>query len=219
MKKGFLCWFFVLTAELVFSQLHEIGVFAGGSNYLGDVGSEYYIRPNKPAVGIIYKRNINTRMSIRASYTYTTLYANDAASRNPARKARAWKFPKPNPIQELALGMEFNFVNYPVGRYKHSPYLFGELLLFKHQITDVLVTGEDTYDSKISTAIPFGLGYKAMLGSNLSMGLELRARYTLDDDLDYRMVNEKPATTDWYFLTGISLTYTYGRPPCYTPSF
>ena len=36
-------------------QINELGVFLGGSNYIGDVGPTDYISPNEPAFGIIYK--------------------------------------------------------------------------------------------------------------------------------------------------------------------
>ena len=37
------------------SQFHEVGFFLGGSNYIGDIGTDQYIDPNSPAVGLIYK--------------------------------------------------------------------------------------------------------------------------------------------------------------------
>jgi hypothetical protein len=43
------------------AQIHEVGVFVGGSNYIGDVGLTNYISPNKPAFGLLYKWNISKR--------------------------------------------------------------------------------------------------------------------------------------------------------------
>jgi hypothetical protein len=37
------------------AQINELGLFAGGSNYIGDIGPTDYISPNEPAIGIIYK--------------------------------------------------------------------------------------------------------------------------------------------------------------------
>jgi hypothetical protein len=51
---SFLCFF---TLPTIHAQIHEIGVFLGGSNYVGDVGSTTYIAPNEPAFGILYKWN------------------------------------------------------------------------------------------------------------------------------------------------------------------
>ena len=36
------------------SQFHEVGLFIGGSNYIGEVGSDYYILPTNSAFGLIY---------------------------------------------------------------------------------------------------------------------------------------------------------------------
>ena len=43
------------------AQTHEFGVFIGGSNYIGDIGSTTYIAPNEPAFGILYKWNKSPR--------------------------------------------------------------------------------------------------------------------------------------------------------------
>ena len=41
-------------------QFHELGLFIGGSNYIGDIGTNRYLDPNSPAVGVIYKWNIQS---------------------------------------------------------------------------------------------------------------------------------------------------------------
>ena len=45
MKKKWLLFVVVLTQYIVHSQYHEIGIFIGGANYVGDVGSSNYIFP------------------------------------------------------------------------------------------------------------------------------------------------------------------------------
>ena len=67
MKKRILITFFVFISNFINSQFHEAGIFLGGSNYIGEIGSDYYILPTNPAFGLIYKWNINTRYSLRAS--------------------------------------------------------------------------------------------------------------------------------------------------------
>ena len=39
-------------------QYNEIGVFFGGVNPIADIGSTYYVFPTKPAIGLLYKRNV-----------------------------------------------------------------------------------------------------------------------------------------------------------------
>jgi hypothetical protein len=53
MNKSFILFFF-LFAFTMNAQIHEIGVFLGGSNFIGDVGSTTYIAPKEPAFGILY---------------------------------------------------------------------------------------------------------------------------------------------------------------------
>ena len=92
------------------AQIYEVGFFAGGSNYIGDVGSEKYINPNQLMGGLIYKWNANPRMAIRGTFTYAKLAAEDVDSKNIQRYNRGIEFS--NSIKELAVGMEFNFFEY-----------------------------------------------------------------------------------------------------------
>ena len=62
---SFICFTITSTA-----QINEIGVFVGGANYVGDIGSEYYINPNNFMGGVIYKYNLNPRMALRGTFTY-----------------------------------------------------------------------------------------------------------------------------------------------------
>ena len=55
--------FSVLFVQTSQAQIYEIGVFAGGSNFIGDVGDTKYIAPNSPALGAILKWNRSPRHS------------------------------------------------------------------------------------------------------------------------------------------------------------
>src|SRR5688572_25661133 len=88
------------------AQINELGVFAGGANYIGDVGPTDYIAPNDLALGIIYKWNRSPRHSWRASFTYANISSKDADSDMSGRKERGYEFE--NTVKELSLGLEFN---------------------------------------------------------------------------------------------------------------
>ena len=203
--------------------LNEIGFFVGGSNYSGDIGNELYVFPNRIAGGLIYKRNLNSRFSARASYSYLPIADKDANSFNSVRKDRDYSFS--NTLQELAVGIEFNYFDYDVMSVYNgfSPYIFVEFATFHYNIATSATDDTISYGGKIAYAIPFGLGYKSKITDTLGYSLELNVRYTFEDDLDY---NNKeidnlgfgnPNTNDWYFFTGVSLTYSFGRPPCFSP--
>ena len=75
-------------------------------------------------------------------------------------------------------------------------------------------------------SIPMVVGYKAYLGGNLVLGFEIGARYTFTDDLDgsnpIKGLEDNKSlkfgnidSNDWYVFTGLTLTFTFGRQPCY----
>ena len=78
----------IITFQLSHSQINEIGVFVGGSNFIGDVGATDYISPNAPSLGILYKWNASPRHSWRASIIYSDLKASDNQSDDPRRNQR-----------------------------------------------------------------------------------------------------------------------------------
>ena len=71
------------TSMTVFSQNNEIGIFAGGSNYIGDVGPTTYIHPfsynisTNVVAGIIYRKNLNERIALRAKFNYAKIGSSD----------------------------------------------------------------------------------------------------------------------------------------------
>lgn len=225
MKKIILVLLLVNTL-ISYSQIHEIGVTLGGANYVGDVGREDYIHPNKSMVGLLYKWNMNTRIALRGTFTYGQLEANDLEASNLFRKQRGIKFT--NTIKELALGIEFNFLTFNVDdiAHFHTPYILLEVAAFNYKTVN-RTTSHKKYDykNKTSYAIPFGIGYKTRVTNNFLVALELRGRYTFVDDLDYNhdeiasLKFGNPKSNDWYMFSGISIIYTFGRPPCYTTPY
>lgn len=226
MKKLFILFTFICITTTSTAQLHEIGVLAGGSNYIGDVGSETYINPNNIMFGGVYKRNISPRFALRGSFTYAEISADDADSKNIARKERGISFN--NSIKELAVGLEFNYFEFNISDYRktQTPYLLLEFAAFNYTTID-RETSPGVYATKSTTsfAIPFGVGYKTKVLDNLVLAFEVRARYTFKDDLDFNYRDGSfldfgnPNSNDWYMLTGISLTYSFGRPPCYSATY
>lgn len=228
MKKFVLFTAIILIAMSSKAQINEVGLFVGGSNYIGDIGPEYYINPNNIMGGVIYKWNLNPRIAFRGTFTYAQLSSDDADATNNERYNRGMRFT--NSIKELAIGIEFNYFEYNLDDYKKTktPYLLVEFAAFNYNV----VKSESSpgsqnynYESKTAYAIPFGIGYKTKLVYDFAIALEIRARYTFEDDIDYNnqeidlLKFGNPASNDWYMLTGISLVYTFGRPPCYATPY
>lgn len=219
---------FVLILLLIVSksqaQIHEIGVFLGGSNYIGEIGKTNYINPNEPATGLLYKWNKSPRHSYRFSLTQSQISANDLDSKEDRRQNRGYSFK--NNITEASLGIEFNFFDFNLHEMHRvaTPYVFTGLSYFAYNEL-YIVNGETKEDYKDSAmAIPIILGVKTNIMPNLILGVEAGARFSFTDNLD----GSNPANSnlellkfgnlesnDWYVFTGFTLTYTFGEKPCY----
>jgi hypothetical protein len=204
------------------AQIHEIGIFAGGSNYVGDVGLTTYISPNEPAIGILYKWNKSPRHSYRFSYTQSKISANDLDSKEPSRNQRGYRFE--NSIKEVSLGLEFNFFDFNLHEIerKYTPYVYSGISYFRYDELYVVSTETLKESGAGSFAIPMTLGVKSNVSPHFVLALEVGARYTLTDNLDgSNPKNESLAkfgninNNDWYVFSGLTLTYTFGNKPCY----
>ncbi len=206
------------------AQIHEIGVFLGGANYIGEIGGNAHISPKDPAAGILYKWNRSPRHSWRFSIMHGRVSANDADSKAPARKLRNLKFE--NDITELSAGMEFDFFDFNLHESgtKVTPFVYSGLsyALYKGLF---FVSDEVRSNASHGTlAIPMVLGIKGRLLPHLVLAVESGARFTFADDIDgSNPTNENLAplrfgnlnSKDWYVFTGVTLTYTFGNKPCY----
>ena len=204
------------------AQIHEVGIFVGGSNYIGDVGSTTYIAPNEPAVGILYKWNKNPRLAYRFSLNSANYSANDLDSSEPSRNQRKYHFR--NNIKEVSLGIEFNFFDFNLHDVirKYTPYVHSGLnyLRFRDSYLDsnIVIRQETTG----TFAIPITLGVKSNVSPHVILALEVGARYTFTDNLDGSHPKNESLkkfgninNNDWYVFSGVTVTYTFGNKPCY----
>lgn len=195
--------FFTLILSLflsvsMYSQINEIGVFVGGSNFVGDVGSTSYIAPNKLALGVLYKWNQTTRLAYRASLMYSKLSANDTESNDISRQLREDRFD--TKLTEASVGIEFNFFDfdlYRAGR-QFTPYIYTGISYASYEgdlshnklTTPATASSPATFEpipvsySSSSFAIPFNVGVKTTLNSRFILAAEVGARYTFKDNLD-----------------------------------
>ena len=206
------------------AQIHEIGVFLGGSNYVGDVGKTTYIAPNEPAFGILYKWNKSPRHAWRIGYTQSTISANDRDSEEASRSLRGYHFE--NSIKELSLALEFNFFDFNLHTLdqKFTPYVTSGINFLRYD--DLYIEAGETKknEGKNTIAIPMILGIKSNISRRLVLAAEVGARYTFTDNLDGSNPKEERFSAlrfgnlnnnDWYVFSGITLTYTFGEKPCY----
>ncbi|TXE15441.1 hypothetical protein ES692_16655 [Psychroserpens burtonensis] len=213
-------------SQTSYSQIYEVGVFAGGSNLIGDVGSTSYIAPNAPALGVILKWNRSRRHSWRVSLIYSDLVGEDSKSDDPRRKARNYSFD--SNLLELSAGMEYTFWDFDLhtSGIKAVPYMYSGISTAKHTNYYFDATGNYTSEGTDSWAfgIPMALGIKSNITKHLILGFEVGARYTFSDELDGSVADSKELdafsfgntnSNDWYVFSGFTLTYTFGQRPCY----
>ena len=221
MKKIFIIFLSLFSLTNLQAQIHEIGVFLGGSNYIGDIGPTTYINPNEPAIGILYKWNKSPRHSYRISYVQSQISSRDFDSKEASRYERGFNLE--NDVKELSLGLEFNFFDFNLheGQPKLTPYVASGLSYFFDSFTltndfaDVKITGRSR--RKKSIAIPMIVGLKATVMPQFILAIEAGARYSQSDNMDGSF-NEKFGNinnNDWYVFSGLTLTYTFGEKPCY----
>jgi len=207
------------------AQINELGVFAGGANYVGDVGSTNYVAPKDLALGVLYKWNRSPRHSWRASFTYARISGDDADSDAQGRKQRDNSFK--NTVKEFSAGMEFNFFDFNLHEsgFKVTPYIYSGLSYFWYDEKYIDNNRKATdYDNGSSLAIPMTVGVKAHIATDFVLGFEVGARYTFTDNLDGSNPSDNAYaarrfgnldSNDWYVFSGFTLTYTFTNKPCY----
>lgn len=226
MRYLFLIFTSVFFMQNTNAQIYEVGVFAGGSNFIGDVGATNYISPNQFAIGGIFKWNRSPRHSYRLSVIFSDLEGVDGKSDDPRRIQRGYKFN--TSILEISAGMEFTFWDFDLhtSGIKGTPYLYTGISVANHDNYYFTQNGQYTSEDTSSWAygIPMVLGYKTNISNHLVLAAEIGARYTFSDELDGSMPDAEyreqfsfgnTNSNDWYVFSGITLTYTFGRRPCY----
>ena len=224
----------LMSTLLTQAQIHEIGVGLGGTNFIGDIGSTQYIKPSEVGVSAYYRLNRSPRHSFRLSYLNTKLKGDDFKADDAARKSRGLKFS--NNIQQLSAGIEFNFFEFNLHeeQFGLTPYIYGGLSVIQYDDLHYrpFISGTEEVDAvdltlikgkkKYTLGIPFAVGLKLRVTSQLNLNAEIMANYTYTDNLDGshpKGINSAytfgKGGKDWFVFSGISLSYTFGKNPCY----
>jgi hypothetical protein len=184
----------------VSAQRHELGLFGGGSYYLGDINPKKQFAQTQYAFGGIYRYNITPHWAMRVNAFYGKVEASDAVIRFNEKRNLSFR----SDITEIALGMELNFFPYITGRKKMraSPFIFAGLGYFRfnpqafyegtwYDLQPLGTEGQGTttyYDktpySLGGLAIPFGIGAKFSINQNIAVAVEWGLRKTFTDYLD-----------------------------------
>ena len=225
MKKVYFILVLLINLSLGNAQIYEIGVFGGGSNFIGDVGSTKFIAPNEIAIGGLIRWNRSPRHSYRASVIYTTMSADDNLSSDPRRGLRGYYFSAKT--LEISTGIEFTFLDFNLhnGDFIFTPYIYTGMSMLSHRnfyyVNNTFTLGKSNSNA---FGIPIALGAKFTLTEHLIFGMEIAARYTFSDEIDGSLPDSEELNSlkfgninnnDWYVFSGFTLTYTFGRNPCF----
>lgn len=184
-----------------FRSRSELGVFAGGSYYIGDLNRSDQFKNTKPAMGLLFRYNKNGRLTYRVSALYGSLSADDSKSRNALLRNRNLNFK--SDIYELTGGLEFHYFPFRKGhdKYKATAYLLVELGVFQMnpmssyngrdiELRTLGTEGQGTSltkrsnYSKTQLVLPLGFGAKFTLSERAAFNIEFGIRKTFTDFLD-----------------------------------
>ena len=183
----------VLTPFANAQKSGDIGLLGGVTYYLGDLNPGMPFRMSKPAFGIMYRQNFNSRISVRIHGLRGSVAGDDAVSEaNPERNLNF-----ESKITEAGVQLEINFFEYSIGSRMHiiSPYLFGGPTVFffkpfgnlpggKTELAPLYTEGQDKKYNLYAFSGAFGLGVKYSVSKLIGVGAEWGMRKTTTDYLD-----------------------------------
>lgn len=182
------------------AQYSEVGIFGGGSHFIGDVGHYGLHVPKGYGAGVFFRYNFDRRWSLKVQANYGYIRNEDSTSGIASRVNRNLHFE--STIIEGSITAEFNFFEYePGSKYWHTPYVLGGFGIFSfnpmasyegesYELQPLGTEGQGTLASTnapyalSSSFFVFGMGYKFAIGDITTIGIETSFRSTNTDYLD-----------------------------------
>jgi hypothetical protein len=186
-----------------FKTSAEVGLFGGGSYYIGDLNPSKHFVYSKLAYGAIFRYNLSTRHSLRFNVTYGNIYGEDATSNDPYKVDRNLSFK--SEVLEFAFGVELDLFKYRINdmKYPISPYFFYQFaytrinpkteldgidyalqpLATEGQGSGIPGTKTNRYSLNQFT-VPLGIGLKFNLRKRVAVSIEYGIRKTFTDYID-----------------------------------
>ncbi len=207
----------------------EVGIGIGATNYRGEVSPKYQLQNNRPAFTAFYRRDVSVPITLRGGVTAGFLRADDGNVRGlnggvpPLQNYRQAN--TKGSLLEASAVIEYNFLDYHyrTDKVHFTPYLFVGVAGYYANTRTIsnnpaLVGAFNQRGSMLGFAIPAGVGLKYALSEHLNLGLEAGVRKAFTDQLDH-LSNQDPLLVnshdqDWYYYSGISLSYTFYKIRC-----
>ncbi len=192
---GYFIFFLFITGSVAHAQNLEVGLFGGGSYYLGDLNPSRHFIGTQLAYGVLTRYNVDDRWAVKLGITRGKVKG-DAANSNflPDRQLSF-----SSDVTDISAMAEFNFLPYFIGSKRNwiSPYIYGGISLFFFDpkaggvsLSSLGTEGQNIgYEgrkpySKTGFGIPFGLGVKISLSKRIGMQVFWEMHKTFTDYLD-----------------------------------
>jgi len=224
---------FSISGNSLRSQTLDVGLYGGGSYYLGDLNPGVHFMNYSLAYGILARYNIDGRWAVKISAYKGTVKGNSEQSKYMPERNLAFS----SPVTDISAVAEFNFFDFYIGSRKNwiSPYIYAgfSFFTFNPENGGVKLQEKKTEGVPYNTysfSIPFGLGVKISLARRLGLALFWEMHKTFTDYLDdvsttYPLNPDKfsdptgkyaggmqrgnSRNNDWYSFSGVTLTYKF----------
>ena len=224
----------LLIPGVLSAQTFETGMWGGISSYNGDLNRDKLYKDVYPAAGLLFRYNLNQRLSARMTASFSVLTGDDldvdpayhVIPRDPGSEEPWYEFE--TDIHEFSLQLELNILPFEQGDMstRIAPFVFagGGAVYFyptPRKVSDGGDTrqatndahwhpGEDQdYNNRALLGLG-GIGVRMNITPSLTMGLEMGLRITDTDYIDeVHQKSQYTDETDWYTFTGITLTYGF----------
>lgn len=177
------------------AQTWEIGGFAGGSAYMGDLNPHNPLKVSGIALGGFVKRNFDGYLSAKLNYTFGQIRGADSTSNNAQFRARNLSFV--TQLNELSLIGEFNFLKYipEAGQNKYTPFIYLGVGIVgynpqanyqgrTYDLRPLTTEGQSKPYGKTAISIPYGIGLKYNFSGKWNLIADIGYRHPTTDYLD-----------------------------------
>ena len=203
-------------------------------NYRGEVSPRYRVLNNRLAGTAFYKKDLSTALVARGGLTLGGIRVADEQVRRdgdvvPVAASRQATFRAF--VVEALVGVDYNFLDYYdfKRRTRWTPYVFTGVAgyyastetAFRSRGTIARPVMQTVGGTKVSVALPIGLGIKYALSREINLIVEAGGRRTFGDQFDNLSEAAPPELADtggpdWYFYNGVSVSYTFYKIICPT---
>jgi len=187
---------FVLISYIAQAQTVELGLFGGGTYYLGELNPGLPFVNTQPAFGVSARYSKSTRWSYKLTYIRGKVTGSDDQFSGVVNRGLAFK----SNINDFSLVAEFSFWDYFTGSKNDyfTPYLFAGVGFFTFTPMSLdgvklrplgtegqndPTRGQDPYNS-YSVSVPFGVGLKYSVSRRIGLNFEWGMRKTFTDYID-----------------------------------